>query len=81
MSEVLADFIELMVSGITNIATGVGQGLSTLVTNIFLEVNAETHAVTGLSAFGSVIAIFAGIGLAIGLSRLVVNFVTSLGRM
>lgn len=78
MATILTAIIDLLVGGITGIAGGIGQGLGDLVQNIFLTVNAE-GAVTGLSTFGSVIIIFAGVSLAIGLSRWVVNWVTSLG--
>lgn len=78
MSSILTEIISLLVSGITGIATGIGQGLSNLVQSIFLEVG-EAGTVTGLSTFGGVIVIFAGVSLAIGLSRWVVNWVTSLG--
>lgn len=78
MTQILTAIIDLLVGGITGIAGGIGQGLGDLVQNIFLAVN-EQGAVTGLSTFGSVIIIFAGVSLAIGLSRWVVNWVTSLG--
>ena len=51
--------------------------LTNLVESIFLKTS-ET-GVTGLSTFGGVIVVFAGVSLAIGLSRWVVNWVTSLG--
>ena len=76
MSAVLTEIIALLVAGISGIATGIGEGLSTLVQSIFLETVGET---TQLSTFGGVIVIFAGVSLAIGLSRWVVNWVTSLG--
>lgn len=76
MTAVLTEIIELLVGGITGIATGIGQGLSNLVTSIFLEGSGETLA---LSVFGGVIVVFAGVSLAIGLSRWVTNWVTSLG--
>lgn len=79
MQAVLTEMISLLVGGITGIATGIGQGLSELVTKIFLTTDAQ-GAVTGLSAYGGVIAIFGGVALAVGLSRLVVNWVSSLGR-
>lgn len=78
MQNILTAIIELLVGGITGVANGIGSGLSTLAKSVFLEVG-EAGAVTGLSAFGSLIVIFAGISLAIGLSRWIVNFVTSLG--
>lgn len=76
MTAVLTEIISILVGGITGVASGIGQGLSALVTSIFLS--GEGDALT-LSVFGGVIIVFAGISLAIGLSRWVVNWVTSLG--
>lgn len=78
MTTVLTEIITTMVGGISGIATGIGQGLADLVGNIFLTTS-ESGEVTGLSVFGGVIVVFAGISLAIGLSRWVVNWVTSFG--
>lgn len=75
--EILSQIIEILVGGITGIATGVGTGLSDLVKSIFL-VTAE-GGTTELSTFGIMIVVFAGISLAIGLSRWVLQFLTSLG--
>ena len=77
MEAVLTEIIALLVGGITGIATGIGQGLSNLVTSIFLQGEGDTMA---LSVFGGVIVVFAGVSLAIGLSRWVTNWVTSLGN-
>lgn len=76
MSAVVTEIITTLTSGIAGIATGIGTGLSTLVKSIFLDSTAET---TKLSTFGGLIVVFAGISLAVGLSRWVVNWVTSLG--
>ncbi len=76
MTALMSEIISLLVGGITGVATGIGGGLSTLAQNIFLDVSGDTKT---LSVFGALIVIFAGISLAIGLSRWVVNFVTSLG--
>lgn len=73
---ILNDIIEILVGGISGVATGIGGGLSTLATSIFLTGTGETQT---LSTFGTLIVVFAGISLAIGLCRWVVNFVTSLG--
>ena len=78
MTSILTEIISLLVAGITGIATGIGEGLSNLVQSIFLNVG-ESGSIEGLSTFGGVIVIFAGVSLAIGLSRWVVNWVTSLG--
>ena len=81
MSAILTEIIELLTSGITQMATGIGGGLTELVQSIFLETSGTGEtAVTKLSTFGGVIIIFAGVSLAIGLSRWVVNWVTSLGN-
>ncbi len=74
---VVSSIIEILVSGITGIATGIGGGLSELVKSIFF-VTAE-GGTQELSTFGIMIVVFAGISLAIGLSRWVLQFLTSLG--
>lgn len=76
MTAVMKEVLDLLGSGITSIATSVGGGLSTLVKNIFLDSTGETNK---LSEFGGLIIVFAGVSLAIGLCRWVVNWVTSLG--
>lgn len=75
--EILSEIIEILVGGITGIATGIGSGLSTLVQSIFLTTG--DGGATTLSTFGIMVIVFAGISLAIGLSRWVLNFLTSLG--
>lgn len=78
MSAVLTEIISLLVGGISGIATGIGQGLSKLVSEIFVTTS-EAGAVTGLSVFGGLVAVFGGIALAVGLSRMVVGWVMTLG--
>lgn len=78
MTQILTEIISILVSGISGIATGIGSGLTDLVQAIFLEAGAE--GAMQLSTFGGLIVVFAGISLAIGLSRWVVNWVTSLGN-
>ena len=73
---IMTQIIEILVSGITGIAQGVGSGLSILAESIFLTGSGEAQT---LSTFGTLIIVFAGISLAMGLCRWVVNFVTSLG--
>ena len=77
MTGVLTEIIEILTGGITGMATGIGSGLTSLVTSIFLEGSGDTMK---LSVFGGVIVVFAGISLAVGLSRYVVNWVTTLGN-
>lgn len=77
MVEVLQEIINILVSGISQVATGIGSGLTALVQNIFLTPG--TDGSYELSVFGGVVIVFAGISLAIGLCRWVMSFVTSLG--
>lgn len=74
---ILSEIITILVGGITGIAEGVGTGLSTLATAIFLTGEGESQA---LSVFGVLVVVFAGVALAIGLCRFVVNWLTSFGN-
>ena len=79
-TSMVSSIVEILVSGISGIATGIGQGLSTLAKAIFLETTGTgADAVTTLSTFGTLVIVFAGISLAIGLSRWVLQFISSLG--
>lgn len=73
---ILTEIIGILVGGISGVADGLGQGLSTLASSIFLTGSGETQS---LSVMGTLIVVFAGISLALGLARWVLNFVTSLG--
>lgn len=77
MTTILTEIISILVAGITGIAEGIGTGLTTLVEKIFLTTG-EGGAMA-LSTFGGLIVVFAGISLAVGLSKWVVRWVTSLG--
>ena len=78
--QIMQAIIEILVGGISGVATGIGQGLSTLAQSVFLQTTGEgASAATSLSTFGVLVVVFAGISLAIGLSRWVVNFIASLG--
>lgn len=79
MSAVLTEIISLLVGGITGIASGIGTGLQELVKDMFLTGSGTQESPYALSVFGGVIAIFGGIALAVGLSRLVFNWIISLG--
>lgn len=74
---ILREIIEILTSGLTQFASGLGTGLNQFVTNIFLTGEGDSQA---LSAFGVIVVVFSGIALAVGLSRFVVNMLTSFGR-
>ena len=77
MGNVLVEGIEIMTSGIVPYATALGAGLKELTTSLFIE--AGTDGTQKLALFGGVVFLFAGISLAVGLSRWGLNFFTSLG--
>ena len=70
---ILTEIIEILVGGIGGVAEGIGVGLSTLASAIFLT------AEGALSVFGTLVVVFAGVALAFGLTRWVLNFVSSMG--
>ena len=77
---ILTQIIKLHVGGITGIADGIGSGLSQLVEKIFITTTGEGASAThSLSTFGTLIVVFAGISLAIGLCYLIVHWLGSLG--
>ena len=80
MTPVLQEIVQLLVGGIQGIASGIGQGLQQLVTAIFLTGTGTDADPYKLSVYGGVIVVFAGISLAIGLCRMIVYGVSSLGN-
>lgn len=73
---IVSEIIEILTAGITGISTGIGSGLKSLVDNIFFVTNDGTQS---MSTFGIMVCVFAGISLAIGLSRLIVRWLSTLG--
>ena len=79
MGDILSEFIQLLIGGIKDLATGIGSGVNGFVKDLFLEVDAQ-GAITGLSTFGGVVAIFGGIALAVGITTLIFNWIRSIGN-
>lgn len=74
--ETLNEIISVLVGAITELGKGIGTGISSVVTSMMYTTNGST---TTLSAWFVCVLVFAGISLAVGLTRLVYNFVTSMG--
>lgn len=74
---IVTQIIQILVSGLTEMASGIGGGLNNLAQSIFLQQNGENWI---LSQFGELIIAFGAVALAVGLSRFVVNWLTSFGR-
>ena len=79
MGDILSEFIQLLVGGIKDLATGVGSGVNGFVKDLFLDVD-STGAISGLSTFGGIVAIFGGIALAVGITTLIFNWIRSIGN-
>lgn len=80
MSNILSTICSTLVGGIQTLGQGIASGVNSICQNLFLTTTGEgSSATTTLSTFGYLIVIFAGIGLAIGLGRLVFSWIKSLG--
>lgn len=76
MDAVLVDIVDILVGGLSAMASGIAGGLKDMTTALFLDTTGDS---TTLSTFGGVVAIFAGISLAVGLTTLVTKWIMSLG--
>lgn len=76
MAAVLTELVNIMVGAVTTLGTGVAQGVVAICTALFIDNSGTSMA---LSIFGGIVAVFAGISLAIGVSKLVYHFIASLG--
>lgn len=79
MANVLTEFVDILVGGISSISSGIGEGVNGFVQDLFLTVGSD-GTVEGLSTFGGVVAVFGGVSLAIGLSTLIFRWVRSIGN-
>lgn len=71
-SALVTAMVEILVSAFAGIGTGMGEGLNSFATSIFI-------AESAISVMGSFILAFAAISLALSLFRWCLNFLTSLG--
>ena len=78
MANALSQFVDILVGGIVDLAEGIATGVSTMAEKLFLTVS--DGSVTGLSTFGGIVAIFAGLALAVGITTRVYLWITSLGK-
>lgn len=74
---IMQEIISILTGGLVEIGEAMGSALSNMATAVFLTGTGEAQT---LSTFGTLIVIFAGISLALSLTRWVINFVASFGQ-
>lgn len=75
-SAIISQIISILTGAITEMATAIGSGVSDFVTNIFFTGTGDQQT---LSVFAIVTLVFAGVALAIGLGRLILHWLSTLG--
>lgn len=76
MTSILNEIINILVGGLTSFGQGIGSGLQSIVTSMFLDTSGASPV---LSTLGGVVTVFAAISLAVGLTTLVFQWLSSLG--
>lgn len=79
MPQVLDDFVGVLTSAIGSLASGIAGGVTAMAQDLFLQDDGEGN-ITGLSVFGGIVALFAGLALAVGITTKVYTWVTTLGN-
>lgn len=74
--DALGDIIDILVGGLTSMGTGIAGGITNFVQGLMFTTSGET---TTLSPFIAAVALFAAIGLAVGLTKWVSRWIQSLG--
>ena len=74
LAAAMGDFFEIMTSGLATFGKGLGKGLNSAATYSFFEVSAE-GVITGLGAYGGVLAVGMGISLAMSACYLIFNLI------
>lgn len=73
MAAILTEIVSILTGALTSFGTAIGSALSALIGSVMIENGS-------LSTFGGIMFIFFGLSLAVGLSKLIWSFVTSLGK-
>lgn len=79
-TDIVGDIVEILVSGISGLAQGIGSGINTAVTELFITTTGEGASAThSLSVAGGIIVTFGAIALAVSLTTFVTKWLFSLG--
>ena len=81
---ILGHIVQILVGGLVQMAQGLGDGIRSIIESVMLTGTTDSttgvFTPTGLSVFGAVVVIFAGISLALSLFRLLFSWVAGLGN-
>ncbi len=75
---ILQAILEILYGGLSTGATALGSGISAFVKNMFFTLGTD-GAIEGLSPFGIIVCVFAGIALVVGIGRLIYNLLAKFG--
>lgn len=76
MTTVLSDIVEILMSSLAEVGSGIASALTSTMTGFFTE---KVGEVTQLSTAGGIIIVFVALSLALSLSYLAINYIFSLG--
>lgn len=79
-AQIVSQIVEILTSGLTSFAQGIGGGISDAVQAMFFTTTGSGEsATTTLSIYAIMVLVFGGVALAVGLTRLIFNWLGSLG--
>lgn len=79
--DIVTDIVEILGAGIVGLGEKIGEGVSKFAQALaFTTVGTGDNATTEMSVFFVLICVFAAIGLAVGLTRLIFGWLQSLGN-
>lgn len=76
-AEIVQQIVEILVSGLKSLGAGIGGGLKDIVTAMAFTTNGDSQE---LSIFFIMVLVFSGVALAVGLTRMIYTWLTSLGN-
>lgn len=79
-TSIVTEIVGILVAGIQQLGAGIGAGISNFVQSLAFTTTGEgSSATTNMSVFLVMVCVFAAIALAVGLTRLIFNWLQNLG--
>ena len=73
-TDLVGDIIEILFSGVSETATALGSGISQFITALVYTGTGENQTI---SAFFTIVLVFSGVSIALGLGYWAISFLTS----